>query len=254
MADVVRSSHHLHHRQDASCRKGHAEPAARCHARHRPQDEIAGQEAERGGGVAGRKATARPSVGAADEPVRDVGGGAAEFGERPRAAGQAGELQQRNEEGAGDRGQHPGEALVARQAARERQGLPDSHDEHQRDRPGQPACSRMQHGRHEPLVAQGEAAAVGEEAGDRQIQAEKIPRDQQRQASAEEEQVALPLGERGDRCCRGSVRGADGRLNFNQLTCLARLQGDAAAPLKSPASGAVNCKLLQPSTRSHAGS
>ena len=95
-----------------------------------------------------------------------------------------------------DRGQDPGDALVARQAARERQGLPDSHDEHQRDCPGQPSRPRMQHRRHEPLVAQGEAVRVGEEARDRQVEAEKIPRDQQRQASAEEKQVALPLGER----------------------------------------------------------
>ena len=69
------------------------------------QNQIAGQEAERGGGVAGRKATAGPAVGPADEPVRDVCRGAAEFGERPRATGQAGELQQRNEESASDRGQ-----------------------------------------------------------------------------------------------------------------------------------------------------
>jgi hypothetical protein len=60
----------------------------------------------------------------------------------------------------------------------------------------------MQHRGHEPLVTQGKAAAVGKEAGDRQIQAENIPRDQQRQAGAEEKEVALPLGERSDRCRR----------------------------------------------------
>jgi len=72
----------------------------------------------------------------------------------------------------------------------------------------------MKHSGKEPLVAQREASGIAEQAGNRQIEAEQIPCDQQTEAGGGDDQVALQR--RGPaRSRRAKVAGAKGRICLN---------------------------------------
>ena len=137
-----------------------------------------------------RKAAAGAAVGHAEGPVRDVARGAAELGERRRAAGQAHHLQERDQAD-GDEGRHdPPDSHRPRRRARERQRPPDVDHEHAAEQPRRPAGAVVEHPGGEPLVVPGKAVGVAEQARDRQVEAGQVPRDDRGETGQQDGDVA----------------------------------------------------------------
>ena len=176
----MRAARDLHHAQQSAGQHDAPEPAARQHRIRPAQHEPAAQQREGGAGVAGGEAVPAAAVGDAEAPMRDVQRPAAELGQVPGAAGQAGLLEERHDRRAGDGDPQPPDPFTRRQRAQQRPAQVD----HQQgnDQPAQRTRAVVQSAAQQPVVAPGEAAGVAEQARRRQIQSRGVPGQKQRQA------------------------------------------------------------------------
>ena len=139
------------------------------------QREIAGQKGEACRGVSCGKAAARPAVGQAQRPVRDMARHAAELGQVPGAAGRAGVLEQRDQGQRQQDARHQLHAPPMRQQAQRAHGPPDAQRQAQHHQPGQAACAFVGDVHEEPVRTQRKAIGVAEPAGHGQVQGAGIP-------------------------------------------------------------------------------
>lgn len=181
VAHVVRAAHLLYRAQTETQHQRRAQPPGGRARRHAAQPEPAGQVRKAGRRVPGRKAVAATAIGHAPQPVRHVACGAAEFLQIPRAAGQAGALDQRHGQHRRHHPQQQPDALAARQAPQHAERAPDHQRQQRRQPPRRIARAIVQHLGQQPVAAVGKAAGIAEPARQRQIEPAGVPHDQRQQ-------------------------------------------------------------------------